>query len=321
MSFNYIKSMLYDPAQVHYLVDSDFRTVAQGWARPDQTGPLDLYGQRNPGYVYRTGEYSRDQLAIQAGIDALVDFRGDVLFSTPGTYTIGTTALALDANGMRWLGPDVRNPRRAAVTITDAIGDNSISVDDVEIGNLRLVPLTAQNFFTNATGADGGYIHHVHYDSTGVAASTATEFFLTIATTADWLVEQCVFEVDAAQGDAFTFVDARRWHVRDCNFFVNGPTITWASVVTFSGTASLGVIFERCHFGSGGGANGLITNEFTGMAGGSILKVMYCTVDGTSTPTGTNIETGFDATVGIELVENYLTGDATTTGGVLITLA
>ena len=60
-----------DIGQTLYLVDSDYRTAEQGWSQADHTGPLDLYGERNPGRVFRTGDYSSDAVCLQAAIDAL----------------------------------------------------------------------------------------------------------------------------------------------------------------------------------------------------------------------------------------------------------
>jgi len=43
-----------DIGQTLYLVDSNYRTAAQGWFRPDGTGPGDLANSRNKdqGYVF-----------------------------------------------------------------------------------------------------------------------------------------------------------------------------------------------------------------------------------------------------------------------------
>ena len=189
---NLINGNYPDIGQIHYLVDSNFRTYAQGWSRADGTGPINLYDEQNPGYVfYAPGAqpsgvtYSTDRNAVQGAIDAMVDFRGDTLFFTPGALSIATTALAFNVPNARYLGPPVRNPRRTAVTITDAIGDNTVSVDNNEFAFIRFVPLTAQNWFQLANGADGGYIHDCFYDADGITASTSTEFIATAATTDD----------------------------------------------------------------------------------------------------------------------------------------
>ena len=59
-----------DYGQVFYAVDSDYRTAAQGWSRPDRTGPLDLYEVRKAGrggvqYVRRTGDSTSDAVAYR----------------------------------------------------------------------------------------------------------------------------------------------------------------------------------------------------------------------------------------------------------------
>jgi len=144
-----------DIGEVFYAVDTNYRTAAQGWSRADRTGPLDLWAEKMPGRVFYgagggllapSSNYATDAAALQAAIDAMVDFRGDTLFMTPGNYSLAT-ALNLNVSGMRWKGKMFPNPRRAAVTITDAIGDHSFAAagDDMEIAFMRFVPLTAQN--------------------------------------------------------------------------------------------------------------------------------------------------------------------------------
>lgn len=314
--FNYVKSQLMDPGQVHYLVDSDFRTVAQGWARPDGTGPLDLWAHRNPGYVYRTGEYANDRTAMQAAIDAMVDFRGDTLFFPPASLSLGTTALAFDVPNARYLGPKVSNPKSSRVILTDTLGDHVLSVDDVEFAYLTFVPLTAQNWFSVSDGADRGYVHNCYYNALGVAASTSTEWFNAAATTVDWEVADCDTIVDAAQGDLFTIAAAVRWKWYNMKMYVRGGT--WASIFTFTG-ASRGNLADLLHTIADGGSS-LITNVFTGATGANMLTASRVYMHGTATPTAGNIETGFDGTTGIDIAECYRTSDETVAGGVLITL-
>jgi len=99
------KDQFLDFGEVHYMVDSDYRTQAQGWSRADRTGPLDLYLARANAqfqYVFRTADYSSDAVAIQAANDALIDFRGDVLLFTPGAYSVAT-ALTIDVRDLHQL--------------------------------------------------------------------------------------------------------------------------------------------------------------------------------------------------------------------------
>lgn len=322
MSFsNYVKTLYSgeypDVGQVFFVVDSDFRTDVQGWSRPDGTGPVDLYSQRNTGYVFRTQDYANDAACIQAAIDAAIDSRGDMVVLTPGSYSIGT-ALAINKRGLRMVGVPVKNPKRSLVTITGTVADTlTVSVDDVELAFFRAVPLTAAAFLSVSSGADGGYLHDIHYDADGVAASTSTEFCNAAAATADWLVENCYFSVDDLQGDCFTWATATGWVVRACEFVTK--VASYATVFTLATNCQNNVI-EDCYFNAD--ADGTYTNICTGAANeNGQLTLLRNYVNGTALATATAIETGFGTTTDIELAENYQTGDATTQGGVLITLA
>ncbi len=195
-----------DVGQVHYVVDSNFRTQAQGWSRADKTGPLDLWMEREPGYVFYTSggpitSYATDRAAIQAAIDECVDFRGDVVLLTPGSYSIATTALALNVPDMRFLGPRVSHPNGARVLVTDAIGTNAISVDRVEVGYLRFIPLTATSIWSLSAGADQIHMHDYVHQTEDITGSTSTIFCTLAGNTNDY----CLFErfsqyTDAAQG-------------------------------------------------------------------------------------------------------------------------
>jgi hypothetical protein len=326
---NQVKQLLgsEEYGETFYLVDTNYRTVAQGWSKADGTGPLDLWQQRNPGYVFygagTGGQSARatDVLAAQAALDDMVDFRGDKLYLTPGSYTIGT-ALAINVPGCRIVGPAVRHPKRGLVTVTATVdAAYTVSVDDVEIGHHTVIPLTAANLIDVSSGADRGYLHDLYYNSEGVAGSTATEF-LAAAASDDWLVERCAFYVDVAQGDAFTLTSSKRWTVQDCDFVVGLTGVAWASVFTFV-TSALGNIVRRCCFrGAGGATAAVFTNIFTGIVNVNGQLMAYQNfIDGTALATATAIETTFGTTTDIELAENYQAGDATTEGGTLITLA
>lgn len=317
-----------DFGETFYLVDANYRTIAQGWSQADGTGPLDLWAERNIGRVFGAGGsgslgYANDATAMQAAVDAMVDFRGDKLLMTPGSYSIGT-AVTMNVPGMRLLGPPVMHPKRSLVTVTatvDAAYTITGAADDMEIGFHTLVPLTAANFIDLASGADRGLMHHLYYNAAGVTGSTATEC-VNGTTNVDWQVNDCVFYVDAAQGDAFTLASSQRWLWEHCTFMVGLTGIAWASVFTFT-TSALGNEARRCYFrGCGGATPAVFTNIFTGIANvNGQLMVTDCRIDGTALATATAIETTFGTTTDIELSENYQTGDATTEGGTLITLA
>ena len=200
-----------DIGQTFYLVDGDFRTQAQGWSRPDRTGPLDLIEARRPGpggvqYVYRTTDYTTDASCLQDAVNNMVDFRGDALFFLPGAPSI-STAITIDVPGARWLGRPIQHPAQAYTTITDAIGTGlqlTAAADDMEIGFLGFVPLTAA-VTVNVTGAaNGGYIHHIFWNSAGIAASTATSFINFAGAAQHWWIDQVYWMTDAAQGALVT---------------------------------------------------------------------------------------------------------------------
>lgn len=313
---------LADFGETFYVVDGDYRTLAQSWSTADRTGPLDLWAQRNPGRVFyvgsgTSGAYGSDAAVWQAAIDAAVDFRGDKILGLPGSFSVAT-ALTVDCAGLRIQGPPVRTPRRSALTMTDGVGKMfTVSADDVEIAHMKIVPYSADEAISISNGADGGFIHDVFYSTVGVTANTATEFVNAAATVSDWHVKDCYFLVSGLQGDCFTWTTATRWVVEDC--IVHTMTASYASVFTLA-TNCVGNIVRRCYFT--GDADGTFTNIFTGATNeNKQLLVADCIVDGTALATATAIETGFGTTTDIEIVNCYQTGDATTEGGTLILLA
>ena len=307
-----------DIGQVFYLVDANYRTSAQGWSRSDGTGPLDLWAERNDGYVFRTTDssYANDAACIQDAINAMVDYRGDTLLFTPGNYSVGTI-LAMNVANARYLGPPVAHARRAAAIFTDTVGDHVLSGGDVEVAFLKFIPLTATSLFQIAAGG-GCWFHHFYYDADGVAASTSTEFLNASAALADWTIEDFAVRVDAAQGDFCTLVSPQRWLVQRGHFWVEGGT--WASVFTFS-TTPIGNLFDQLWF-NGSGASSAYTNLITGVANSDMqLMATRVYVNGTALATATAIETTFGTTGDIDIADCVQTGDATTEGGTLITLA
>ena len=316
--------------ETFYVVDTNFRTSAQGWTQSDRTGPLDLYAEKNPGRVFYgagggtyspSNSYATDVLAIQAAVDAAVDFRGDVLAFSPGSFSLAT-AVALNVPGLRVLGPVVGHPKRSLVTVTDAIGDGyTISVDDVEIAYHTLIPITALNQISVASGADRGYLHHLYWNVAGIATSTSTQF-CSATTAVDWLMENCSFYIDDEQGDVGTLTSCQRWVIQDNDFYVGLTGVAWESVFTFL-TSALGMVARRNMFrGCGGATPALFTNIFTGVANVNGQLMAYQNyIDGTALATASAIETTFGTATDIELADNYQTGDATGEGGVVIALA
>lgn len=322
MNQKYLAELGDDIGRTLYVVDSDFRTAAQLWSNSDRNGPLDLFAQRNSNQVFytpggtTTASGGTDAAAIQAAIDAAVDFRGDKIMYTPGSYSVGV-ALSLNVPNLRVLGPKSGHAKHARATVTATIASAyslTAAADDMEIGHHRVIPLTAAKFMDVTAGADRAYLHHLWYDATGVAASTSTEF-CNAAAANDWLIEQCTFYVDAAQGDAFTLASPLRWVWQDCDFIVGLTAVAWASVFTFT-TSALGLIARRCYFrGAGGATAAVFTNIFTGIANvNGQLLVADSLFDGTALATTTDFETGFGTATDVEIVTSYQSGDASGDG-------
>lgn len=232
--------------QTYYVVDSDYRTDAQGWSRADKTGPLDLYMQRNPGYVFRTGDYTSDAACIQAAIDAQIDFRGDTLFYTPGNYS-AATALAINVPDARWVGPTVSHPVLARSTLTAAVAAAfapTAAADRMEIAYLQHVPLTAETMW-NCAAVSGLHMHNNFFNADGIAASTAT-IFVVLATTSEF----CQFTnnyvwVDGAQGPWIQSAGIiKGLSIRDFELYLEAGT--WATAIEMAGVGA-----SDCNIGPG----------------------------------------------------------------------
>ena len=253
------KDQFLDFGEIHYLVDSDYRTIAQGWSRADRTGPLDLYLQRanaQLSYVFRTGDYGSDALALQAAIDAQVDFRGDVILFTPGAYSIAT-ARTIDVPDARWLGPRTSAPEVARASLTNAAVANVFAIgaaaDRMEIGNLELIPVTAQTMF-DVAAIDKLHVHDTFVNMDGVAASTSTIAFQIAASAQFMLFENTFIWCDAAQGPWINCAGALKGlTVRDFRIYQEAGT--WAAVIDFEGVGVVSWdIGPGSISGTGGGA-------------------------------------------------------------------
>ena len=294
-----------DTGEIFYLVDTNYRTGAQSWSTADHTGPLDLDGERNPGRVFYTagtgksGNYATDTLAIQAAIDAMVDFRGDALFWTPGAYA-PLAAVTVDVNDARWLGRPVRHAGAASATITAGVAAQftmTTAADRMEIAHLRFVPLTASHIFLIDTGVSQQHWHHFCYDATGIAADGATQMFLVAGTWDNTMLEDFMFITDAAQGPLIE-LDGTVTGLTIRNFLHqhNAGTIT-LSLLDVDGAGATGirigpgvgqigadgVVTDLVDLADLTNTNGVTIQEFTGSTGyataGSLVTVAGTTAE------------------------------------------
>lgn len=302
-----------DVGQIFYMVDSDFRTAAQGWSQADGTGPLDLWQGRHEGttYVYRTADHTSDAVALQAAMDAAVDFRGDIIHFTPGAYSIATV-ITVDVPSVRLLGPPIPHPAGQRASITGTVGLTwTVSVDDVEMGYLRFVPLTATENISVSNGADRGYVHHYHWDSRGVGADLGTEFVNSIDTTTGWLFERGFHVVDAVQGDCFTLEGAIEWTFRDLQFYTK--VASYPTCFTL-GTNCEGCFGERLAFW--GDADGTFTRLITGETNSDAQMLWWdCVYSDKAMATLDAIETGFGTDLDFQVAQVWqATSDAAQSG-------
>lgn len=256
-----------DFGEVIYLVDSDYRTAAQGWSRADRTGPLDLYLQRagnsQGSYVFRTGDYSSDAAAMQAAVDAAVDFRGDAILFTPGAYA-PATAVSVDVPDIRLLGPKCSHPTNARAKITAGVASAlslTAAADRAEVGFLRFVPLTAATLFSVAAACESLHFHDYFYDARSITGSTSTIFATVAGTTAsDYRFQRFVQVTDAAQGPHIAVTAAASaWAIEDFELFHGGGTTLAVALADFQG-ALTGCRIEKGRGTLTGLASSAVTN-------------------------------------------------------------
>ena len=258
-----------DVGQIHYLVDPNFRTSAQGWSRPDGTGVLDLWAERNPGFVFygagagaQDSRYATDAAALQGAIDAMIDFRGDTLFFTPGNYSIAT-ARTIDVPDARWLGPAVSDPVQCRATITAAVANaltTTAAADRMEVGFLRFVPLTAANMWSVVALTDNLHFHDFLYDTNGITASTATTFLDFAGASLNSVFDRFTFFTDDSQGPMFVISDFTTLRLRLSHFYHYhvGANALAISLVDDNSATAAGIIVGP-GFGLTGGAGAVTT--------------------------------------------------------------
>jgi len=299
---NKIKQLLAkdDFGEAFYLVDSDYRTQAQGWTKADHTGPLDLYEERNPGYVFRTGDYASDAACMQAAINAQVDFRGDMLYFTPGNYT-PAAALVLDVPDARWMGSRRRRGQSATITagVADALGSVT-AADSMEFAYLRFVPLTAGVMISRGAGSDNWWLHDFVYDARGITADVGTIFMKDTGACLNTIIEDFIGQTNTALGPLYqTAASSVQGIIKNFSWLHSGNTLVTLLFETITGGAG-----ATCwqigpgHVQVGGG--GAVTNlgamiNMTANATNATLVNITTSVGGATTALGWEATTGVAA--------------------------
>ena len=284
-----------DIGQTFYMIDSNFRTGAQGWSRADGTGVLDLWAARNPGQVFYTPEtgnqgttYASQALALQAAVDAMVDFRGDILYFTPGNYNIAA-AVTVNVPYARWLGQEYRSPqfgcspcvRNATITcgITNALTSSvANSVDGWELGYLRFVPITADESTLISAAQVNVYWHDFMVDYHGVTEDAATTFQLWSAAVNFSQWENFTSLVDEAMGPLLDISAATVRQNRFGNFLI---------MVDEVGAAYLNGLFDVL---TGGNVTSTVVGPGLVMVGADVASTsMTNLMDSQDNMAGTNV--------------------------------
>ena len=326
--------------QYYYWVDSNFRTAAQGWSRADGTGPLDLWQAREPGgdtrvyYTPETGNqgatYASQTASFTAARDAMIDFRGDTLFVTPGAYTLGAVS-TWDVPYATIRGPETKapfygcSPRVRNVSITMGVATTGTillgaDADGLEIAHLRFVPTSAAPCFTANAVAQNMHFHDFMWDTVGIATDAGTEF-MDVITTADG-IEYALFEhftllADAAMGPMLN-IDVAQHFVSLKNFYINASETvgTWTTaLIDYSSDGVDGITICDGHVFVSLAGTGAISQLITGGAqtGTSVIQVskVYGSIGLSAIAGGT----AGDA----DLCNNYIATTEGGTGGTLYT--
>ncbi len=310
-----VGSIYPDIGQIHYLVDSNYRTAAQGWSRADHTGPFDLWAERNPGYVFRTGDYATDSAAIQAAIDAMIDFRGDTLYWTPGSYT-PLTAVAVDVSDARWVGSPVSHPVSVRALVYAGVAAPFVvaaAVDRFEVAYMLFMPLTASHVFSVATGAEYLHFHDFKYSTIGIAANVATQFMVADGTMNYSVFERFYFLTDAGQGPMFELSGTvTGLTIRDFQHFHTVGTLA-ISLLQLAGAGATCIQVGPGH-GQIGGAAGVVTTliDMVNMTNASTNLTLKHFTGSVGYATNATIVTTAGAVNDVDIVDSWI---ATVEGG------
>ena len=169
-----------------------------------------------------------------------------------------------------------------------------------------------------ADGANGQHYHHFCYDSTGIAANTATQMFLAAGSWDNTMIEDFIFITDGAQGP-FWELDGTVLGLTIRNFIHYHLAGTLADVFDVDGAGSTGITIGPGHGQIGGGgivtdlvdvanltdnATNVTVKEFTGSVG-------YAAA--------TSLVTVAGATAEVDLVNSYIATVLGGAGGALYT--
>ncbi len=242
----------------------------------------------------------------------------EVIVLLPGAHSI-STSIALSKAGLTLTalpsGQGHPGHGRTSITITATDEIINVTAANVEISNIRFIPITAGVAIDYTAAADNLFIHHCVFDLYTPAVSTSTKGIAptTALINADHLrIESCYFEADGAQGFLIDVGSCGGYIVKDNDFVVTAGVLATACEDTGL-TAGVGVWIGN-RFMTVGTAS--ITK---GVNGGD--KVNTESVGFMGNFFGGQVTTPID-TYGAGdawIVENYKSSIGNASGGILIT--
>lgn len=241
---------------------------------------------------------------------------GDTILLMPGAHTI-SASLALNKANLSIIGlpyypgaPNqfVRPSASLTISATDQIAN--VTAANVEIANVRLIPITTQAAIDFSAAGDNLWVHDCSFDMATPAVNTGTIGIDAIGAASNVLIERCYFECDGAQGPAIDMTATLDSVVKDCIFQLS--TGTWAAVLT-TGAATDRLLIENCKWLDGAGTM-TAGVDGTGATIANGVAITNCRFGVTVTVPVDN----FDAAEA-QLSENYDFGVGAADGGSLVT--
>ena len=269
-----------------------------------------------------TAQYGNDGLSperavltVSRALVLVTDAADDLIVLLPGAHSVTASLAFSKARVTLWgLQHGKGNWVRPRASLTISTDDELINVTaaDVEIANIRLIPITTEAAIDFTGAADRLYVHDNSFDMATAAANTGTEGVAAVAATSapeHLVIEHNYFECDAAQGAAVAIGDAQDFVVERNTFALRAGT--WAAAITQAGVLGWGVIRDNDFLATQGATMtvGILGTDITSASSTGILRNFFG--DDVSTPIDTY--GAGDAYI----AENYLASVGVASGGVL----
>lgn len=274
-----------------------------------------LFGKNYSASDDHRGEDPDKALAsVVQALSLCSDGYDDAIILLPGAHTI-TASLALAKSKLTLMGLAgtgrgnfIRPKTSLTISASDEIAN--VTAADIEIANLRLIPITTKPGIDFSAAGDNLYIHDCSFDMATPAVNTGLIAIDATGAASNVLLEHNYFECDGAQGAAMDMTGTLDSAVVDSILYCSAGS--WAAGITV-GAATARLHIDNTKFLCSGTA---ITAGIDG-TGATVAKgvsVTRCMFSDLVTVAIDNFDAGE-----CEIAENYQLGLGATDGGVLIT--